>query len=294
MVKYCLIIPAVILGFLGSVHAQVEIELLDGTRISASFEGWQGGKLVIRPLANGGPLTIPPKYLSPFSRYQAERLQAPEREQAPEQHLASVKWCLRYLPFDGRLKGAAEEEIRKALAKGVDREALDGITLAFDLWWSEKGALTDPGDGGYVKDPDSGVWEKEAERERRKREKENRIKAALLIGNPGDYKRIPLAVVSGSRALFQGKAIRFWSHLRWRHADFPAVRTLAGYTLTPAKHVRLILTDEDCATVFIPRTNKKLLQKLDLLEKGERIQVFGKIHLTPSAFLVVVVDLVSG
>lgn len=293
---------AIALALSGGAWAQEEIELLDGSKIQGSIEKVEGGRIVITTRPEGSRLDIPLTYLSPYQQYRARVWGQKETDWTA--HATLADWCLRHFNMGGgdkegldpRLKQAAQTEFEQARQGGGPEDTLKEIAARHGFLLKD-GKIVTPSEAGLVWDEAQQRWISPEEKAKldaeRAAELSKDLKKRKLIGNWDTYPRAFLPYIGSMRTYYKKfPKIRFWAKLEAKGVTFgSAVKTDAG-PVDEAKYVRLILRDEDTAVAFVDKSNKDLLQKIDAIQRGERVQVCGQVVNTEGGFVVLVADLV--
>jgi len=284
-----------------AARAQDEIELLDGSKIQGTIEKVEAGKIVILSRPGNSRLDIPLTYLAPYQQYKVRAGQFKLEERDWTYHATLADWCLKHYwlenaELDPRLRQAADAEFKQARQKGAPEATLAEMADRHGLLFDKDGNLKTPLEMGLRKTPE-GKWVTEEEwkklEEARAAEETKDLKKRWLIGNYKDYLRAFLPYVESMRKDYHKKCIRFRSRIAAKGANFaPPVKCDIG-TITEDKYLRLILTDEDAPFAFVDKNKKKLLEKLDVIQRGERVQVCAQVFaLAEGGFVVLVDDLI--
>ena len=286
-----------VLGLAAAAYAEEDIVLIDGSVLKGNIDRVEADKIVVRDSASGALLEIPMRYLSPFQQYRARSWNVKPEDMTPETHKQRLNWCLDLARYDVRLTAAAEAEARMALSKGVDKAEIDRIIGPFGYMINDKGEMKSPEQMGLVWDDVEKEWVKpEVLDERQKARKSAMaadLKKKLIIGNPMTYDRVSPLAINEARADFPKRKVRFWGSFQGRREGFGFVKLMGGTTVAEEKYVGIVLRGEDFAYAFVEKANRKVLDKLDVIQRGERIQVFGTVALTEAGFVLLLDDLIS-
>gem|GEM_PF-3499541 len=312
--RLLMIAAAIVMLFPGTLKAQEEIELLDGTKLHGKIRSIQDGTLVMETGPEGSVVEVPFKALSPYQQYKARTWRLREGDLDPNDPAVRLnlgKWSFEHRAFDGRLEDAAKNQFQRAEQLGGEemKETIKQYLLEHDIMVNDKGEWVSAEqywiDKGYVKDPETGEWVSPAEMKRREEERSKQLKTRPLIPveRRDDYKRVFIPILDASLADYSKdlytderfRKIRFFARFLEADTDFAEkVQPEGEALLTSEKHMKLFLLDEDVHEVFAGNRKHggKLVKKIALFKEGERVQVFGQVYLTKDGFAILVDDLV--
>jgi hypothetical protein len=116
---------------------------------------------------------------------------------------------------------------------------------------------------------------------------------ARLVPDPASYTLVEPPVVLESRSLWDGRKVRYRGHVLELQRDFDPFRVSSGLPIDGETHIRMLVARADCAWNYLPSGNTPLLLKAGLLNRGDAIQVFGRILATQTGCVLLVDDLAS-
>ena len=112
-----------------------------------------------------------------------------------------------------------------------------------------------------------------------------------LISEPESYTLVEPSVILAGRSLWEGRKVRFRCRFLQLQRDFETVRALSGVRIARETHIRMLVVHEDCAWNFLPSSNGPLILKAGFLERGDGIQVFGRVLATEAGYILLVDDI---